>query len=147
MDAEILRWKDKRKEDAVILNFTSQSSRKLYSRYQMLVNSLPVSLNKRVLKKHILPRSDCNTSSSQCKRKETVFQFEILYFGLTGKARLPLDLIVIYTCLPFIFSFFVYFSQYLRKIDGNAKHQQQKRRRNKVILQRIFTIQLHHCLQ
>ena len=147
MGAEILDWKDKRKEDAAILNFTSQSSRNVHSRYQMLVNSLLASLNKRLLKKLTLPRSGWNTSSSQCKGKDTVFQFEILYFELTGKASHPLDLHVIYTCLPFILSFFVYFFQYLRKINGKAKHQQQKIKRNKVLLQRIFTIQLHNCLQ
>ena len=146
MGAEILDWKDKRKEDAAILNFASQSSRNVHSRYQMLINSLLVSLNKRVLKKLILPRSGWNTSSSQYKEKDTVFQFEILYFGLTGRARHPLDLHVIYTCLSFTFSFFVYFSQYLRKINGNAKHEQQKTR-NKVLLQRIFIIQLHYCFQ
>ena len=139
MGAEILDWKDKRKEDAAILNFVFQSSRNVHSRYQMLVNSLLVSLNKRMLKNLILHRSGWNTSSSQCKEKDTVFQFEI-YFGLTGRARHPLDLHIIYTCLPFIFSFFVYFSQYLRKINGNAKHEQQKTR-NKVLLQRIFIIQ------
>ena len=142
MGAEILNWKDKRKEDAFILNFTSQSPRNVYSRHQMLVNSLLVSLNKRVLKKLILQRSGGNTSSSQCKKKDTVFQFKIFYFGLTGKARHRLQLHVIYIFPLFLFFFSFNSHNIWEKQIETQNINNKKIKRNKLLLQRIFIIQI-----